>query len=82
MKSIYIWIPVIVLLILHQDYWQWDRNELVFGFMPYTLAYNIGISLGTAVLWIVVCTFMWPTGLDHVVPGPLAAKVEQTGGDR
>lgn len=62
------WILVIVLLVAHQDYWQWERNELLFGFMPYTMAYNIGISIATALLWIFVCTFMWPNELDDVQP--------------
>lgn len=62
------WILVVALLIAHQDYWQWERNELVFGFMPYTMAYNIGISIATALLWIFVCTFMWPKELDDVQP--------------
>lgn len=82
MKSIYLWIPVIVLLILHQDYWQWDRNELVYGFLPYTLAYNMGISLGTAALWIIVCTFMWPTELDQVLPDSRGSNANQPGDDR
>ena len=51
---------VILLLILHQDYWQWERNDIVFGFLPYTMAYNIGISVATALLWVVVCAFLWP----------------------
>lgn len=59
MKYVF-WILVLALLVAHQDYWQWDRNELVFGFMPYTMVYNIGISIATALLWIFVCTFMWP----------------------
>ena len=57
---------VLVLLILHQDYWQWDRNELVLGFLPYTMAYNIGISLATVLLWVFVCTFLWPRHLDDI----------------
>lgn len=57
---------VLLLLILHQDYWQWDRNEILFGFLPYTMAYNIGISLATGLLWIVVCTLLWPKHLEEV----------------
>ncbi len=57
---------VLILLIFHQDYWQWDRNELVFGFLPYTMAYNIGVSLATVMLWIFVCSFLWPKHLDEM----------------
>ena len=66
MKSVITWVLALGLLVLHQDYWQWDRNDIVFGFMPYTMAYNIGISLATAALWIFVCTFLWPSHLDDV----------------
>lgn len=51
---------VLVLLVLHQDYWQWDRNEILFGFLPYTLAWNIGLSVITAIVWLFVCTVLWP----------------------
>ena len=68
MKAIVTWALVLALLVMHQDYWQWDRNEIVFGFMPYTMAYNIGVSLATAGLWIIVCTFLWPSHLDDVQP--------------
>ena len=64
MKIILTWILVLILLILHQDYWQWDRNEIVFGFVPYTMAYNIGISVATGLMWILVCALLWPDGLD------------------
>ena len=70
MKMILIWILVLILLILHQDYWQWDRNEIVAGFMPYTMAYNIGISIATGLMWIVVCAFLWPAGLDDLQSPP------------
>ena len=63
------------LLICHQDYWQWERNEIVFGFLPYTMAYNIGISLATAGMWVLVCTLLWPKGLDE-------SSVEKEGGDK
>lgn len=66
MKAAITWVLVFALLICHQDYWQWERNEIVFGFMPYTMAYNIGISLATAVLWIFVCTALWPKHLEDL----------------
>lgn len=78
MRYVVFWILVIALLVAHQDYWQWERNELVFEFMPYTMAYNIGISIATALLWIFVCTFMWPKELDDVLPE--AETLESAGG--
>ena len=74
MKTTATWILVLILLLAHQDYWQWDRNEVVFGFLPYTMAYNIGISLATAAIWIVVCTFLWPSHLEELA--------QEAGGDQ
>ena len=56
-----VWLLLIVLLILHQDYWNWDKQELVFGFMPHSLAYHCGISVVASVVWAIVVFFGWPT---------------------
>ena len=54
----------IVLAVLHQDVWNWDRPDLVFGFMPIGLAYHAAYSLVAAVFWAVVTKFSWPTDLE------------------
>ena len=63
-----IWTMVALLVLLQQDYWQWDDTTLVAGFLPYTLVYHAGISLGAAVLWFMVTKFCWPDALDSIVP--------------
>ncbi len=62
-------ILILALLVLHQDYWQWDRAELVFGFLPYPLAYHAGISVAAVVLWLLAVIFCWPSGLDEEAAG-------------
>ena len=69
MRNAIVWGLVLLLLILHQDYWQWEHNPVLFGFMPYTMAYNIGISLATGMLWIVVCFVLWPKHLERFADG-------------
>lgn len=64
MKKWLVVIAILALLIAHQDYWQWERDELVFGFVPYNMAYHIGISLLTAIMWVLVCVFCWPKDLE------------------
>ena len=54
---------VIGLLVLHQDYWNWDNDKLVFGFLPYSIAYHSVISLAAAVVWSVAVRFCWPRGI-------------------
>ncbi|MDE0935065.1 MAG: DUF3311 domain-containing protein [Pirellulales bacterium] len=63
MKLIII-LMVASLLILHQDFWNWDREALSFGFLPIGLTYHIGISLGAAFVWWFACTFAWPPGIE------------------
>lgn len=60
----FVGILLLLLLVLHQDYWQWDKNELLFGFLPYALGYHMVISLVTAFVWLLAVTFAWPKGLD------------------
>ncbi len=60
----FIWLLVLVLLVLHQDYWQWQRDELVLGFVPYSLAYHMAISVATAIVWVLAVKFVWPADAD------------------
>ena len=66
MKPI-VWILIVLLVILHQDYWQWGRAELIGGFLPYGLAYHMAISLATAVVWFLAVRSCWPQDVDDVV---------------
>ncbi len=40
-----VWGLVVLLVVLHQDVWNWDNDRLVFGFLPMTLAFHGGISI-------------------------------------
>lgn len=59
----------IVLAVLHQDVWNWDNANLVFGFMPVGLAYHAGYSLVAAMFWAIVLKFAWPTELEKWADG-------------
>lgn len=67
---------VILLIILHQDNWNWDNTNLVFGFIPVTLFYQMCISFGASVVWFMAIRIAWPDDLD----GEVAESPEQ-GGD-
>jgi len=62
MKTI-VWGMVVLLVILHHDIWLWDNTTLVAGFMPVTLLYHAGISLGAGFTWFLATKFAWPTDL-------------------
>ena len=59
----------IVLAVLHQDFWNWDRADLVFGFLPIGLAYHAAYSLVAACFWAVVIKFAWPEDLEKWAEG-------------
>jgi hypothetical protein len=59
------WGLVIVAAILHTDLWAWEDDRLVFGFVPWALAYHAGISILAAVAWALVVRFDWPGGLEE-----------------
>lgn len=62
-------IVFIALAVLHQDFWNWDSAELVFGFMPIGLAYHALYSLVAACFWAVVMIVAWPTELEEWAEG-------------
>lgn len=56
-----IWLLLGLLLVLHQDYWQWNNATLDFGFLPRALTYHMGISIGAAVAWWLATKCCWPS---------------------
>ncbi len=54
----------ILLAILHQDTWNWDKADLVFGFLPVGLAYHAAYSVVVALFWAFVVKVNWPTWLE------------------
>ncbi len=58
---------IVLLAIVHQDYWWWDRiDPLVFGFVPIGLAYHAGVSIVAAILWAMAVKYCWPADADVV----------------
>ena len=55
----------LLLFVLHQDFWLWDRaSPLVFGFLPAGLAYHGAYTIAVALfLWCIV-RFAWPGHLE------------------
>jgi hypothetical protein len=51
---------LIVLTILHQDFWLWYNNSLIFGFLPIGLAYHVMYTIAVAIVWALLVKFAWP----------------------
>ena len=60
-----VWFLVVLLLVFHQDYWQWSSATLDFDFLPRALTYHVGISTAAAVVWMLATKFCWPEGLEQ-----------------
>ena len=59
-----VYLGLIALAILHQDFWWWDDATLVFGVLPIGLAYHVAYCLAAAGLWYLATKFAWPEGDD------------------
>ena len=66
MKNV-VWGLVILLIILHQDFWFWNSDSNVMGFMPLGLFYHALISIGAGVTWYLATVYAWPEGLENVL---------------
>ena len=60
-----IYILLVLLLLLHQDFWFWNSKYLVFGFIPIGLAYHAAFSIACAVVWGLIMRFAWPEHVDE-----------------
>lgn len=60
---IVVWLLVAALIILHQDVWLWGNRTLVWGWMPITLLWQVGISVSASIVWYLATIFAWPTHL-------------------
>ncbi len=59
----------ILLAVVHQDCWNWDRADLKFGFMPVGLFYHACYSILAAIFWSLVMRIAWPTQLEKWAEG-------------
>ena len=60
MKRTVFWIALVVLMVLHHDWWLWSDGTLLFGFLPVGLAYHAGISLAAGILWAIAVFYAMP----------------------
>ena len=65
MKRILLVVAVVVLYLLHQDFWFWRSSRLVFGFIPIGLFYHACFSVAAALLMWLLVTFAWPSHLER-----------------
>jgi hypothetical protein len=68
MKRTLLVLAVIVVYVLHQDFWNWrTAYPLVFGFVPIGLFYQGCFSVLAALLMWLLVKFAWPGHLEREV---------------
>ncbi|MCC7376371.1 MAG: DUF3311 domain-containing protein [Verrucomicrobiales bacterium] len=69
---------VVVVYLLHQDYWNWSRIEpMVLGFLPVGLAYHVAYSLVASLTMALLVRFAWPKFADLEDPKPAQPITER-----
>jgi len=58
------WGLMILLIVLHQDFWNWTDGTLLFGIAPIGLVYHVGLSLMAGLVWCLVVRSAWPRDLS------------------
>jgi len=75
MKKILLVFAVVVLYVLHQDFWFWrTAHPLVFGFVPIGLFYHGCFSIAASLLMWLLVKFAWPTRLEQEVEEQVSDK--------
>ncbi len=69
-----VWTLLVVLVVLHQDYWQWNDASLVFGFLPSSLVHHACISIAAALVWWLATQSCWPAGLNEIEPADVQGE--------
>ena len=74
---------IVLLAVLHQDFWWWDDKTIVFNFMPIGLAWHMGISIAAGIVGWLAVSFCWPRELDAIDDVKRTpAEVDVNGEDR
>lgn len=69
MKRCLLFLLVLSLYLLHQDFWNWNRVEpIFFGFVPVGLAYHAAYSFAASLMMWVMVRWAWPKHLEEVEP--------------
>lgn len=61
---------VILLAIIHQDFWWWGDRTLQFGFIPTGLLYHAMFSCMAAGIWFAATKFAWPSEIESWAETP------------
>ena len=73
-----VWLSVLALIVLHHDFWQWNRIEpLLLGWAPVVLWYHVIYSIACIAVVYLLGRWVWPEPpeFDSASPaGPRASS--------
>ncbi len=78
--SIAITAVFVLMLIIHQDFWAWGNESLIFGFMPVGLFYHTIFSIFCALLGWAAVRYAWPHELEEKAEKPAQEQEVETSG--
>jgi len=76
-KRKFVWGLIIVLGVLHWDFWFWSDRTLLFGFLPIGLGYHALFSVCAASAWALAVSWAWPSEIEAWANEPDAGGEEQ-----
>ncbi|HEX8492023.1 MAG TPA: hypothetical protein VF658_04220 [Pyrinomonadaceae bacterium] len=77
MKRTLLVIAVIIVYVLHQDFWFWRMAWPVFGIIPIGLFYHACFAvLSSLLMWLLV-TYAWPSHLEQEIEGRSSTDEEK-----
>ena len=65
----FVWGTVIVLAVLHWDFWYWDDGSLLFGFLPVGLGFHAAFSIACGLVWFLAVHLAWPREIEEWADG-------------
>ncbi len=63
MKRWPVYLGVVVLYLLHQDWWNWDNRNIVLG-LPVGLAYHAAFCVAASIMMFCLVRYAWPAHLE------------------
>jgi hypothetical protein len=75
MRKRFLYALLLLMAVLHQDFWFWSDPTLVAGVLPVGLAYHAVYTLVVALLMWLLSEYAWPVHLEQD-SSPSAPKVD------
>jgi hypothetical protein len=66
MNKLLLFLLIIGMILLHQDFWLWKNKTLILGVLPIGLAYHVCYSILASLVMILLVRFAWHKQLEEL----------------